>query len=100
MGNSASVLELMLDPENLEIARSNFKKYDADENGKIDKEEFTKFISDLWDAFDKNWTEKDTKENSETYKALSNFDTYDKDKNGDISFDEFVETVKEYKFAL
>eukprot|EP01080_Neovahlkampfia_damariscottae_P005354 gene5354-9162_t len=101
MGQStSSVLELMLEPENIETARGNFKKYDGDNNGKIDREEFTKFFSDLFDAFENHWTEKDTKENSAVFKTLSNFDNYDKDKNGDISFDEFVQTLKENQFSL
>ena len=101
MGQSTStVLELMLQPESIETARTNFQKYDIDNNGKIDREEFAKFFHDLYHTFENHWTEKDSQENSQAFKTLSNFDNYDKDKNGDISFEEFVETLKENKFSL
>jgi Ca2+-binding EF-hand superfamily protein len=100
MGQGATVLELMLEPENIEIAKSIFKKYDTDGSGQLDKEEFSKFILDLFNSFENSWTEKDTPENSSTFQKLSKFETYDKDHDGTISFNEFVQTIKANKFSL
>eukprot|EP01091_Cochliopodium_minus_P015130 TRINITY_DN5292_c0_g1_i1.p1 TRINITY_DN5292_c0_g1~~TRINITY_DN5292_c0_g1_i1.p1 ORF type:complete len:103 (-),score=39.47 TRINITY_DN5292_c0_g1_i1:26-313(-) len=80
------LVEALRDPEDKDLAKKIFERFDEDKNGQLTKSEFLLFMS----AFGKSVKGDEFKED-EKFKqwAESSFDSSDTDKSGAITFDEF-----------
>jgi Ca2+-binding EF-hand superfamily protein len=96
MGNKFSELDAFWkDKSNVEEAKKVFAKYDVDNSGYLDRDEFSKFARDFWKYLEAKGMAKyilADKSMVESFLA-SRFDLLDVDKDGTISFEEFSSKI-------
>jgi Ca2+-binding EF-hand superfamily protein len=91
--NSSLIKKAMKSPENEQMIKKIFEKYDKDKSGALSKEEFIPFVKDVEKSLGISFvTHTDS-----LFTFLLNFDEVDSDKNGNIDFGELKVALQKVK---